>query len=244
MQKPLAHLDEFKKVLASYHVSDAGKKILASTKLALFVGPSAAGRNTIIDALTKTGKYHYIVSDTTRAPRINNDIPEKNGVEYWFRTEEEILADLRAGKFLEAAIIHNQQVSGISLRELEKAKEEGRIAVNEVEIGGAETIKAAKPDAYIFFVAPPSFEVWMERMEKRGKMSEAEKKRRLKSAISEFTHALETDYYVYLINDTFEHSVERVDQVMSYNKIDTARQEQAREVIEQLLAATQAHLGV
>src|SRR5688572_22018689 len=100
MANKLEHLKEFQEILADYHISSSGKKILANTKLALLVGPSSAGRNTIIDALVKTGEYHSIVSDTTRKPRSNNGVTETDGVEYWFRTEEDMLGDLRAGKFL------------------------------------------------------------------------------------------------------------------------------------------------
>ena len=85
------------------------------------ISVTAGGRNTIIDQLLKSGDFHYIISDTTRHKRANNGVMEQDGREYWFRSEDEILADLKAGNFLEAAIIHNQHVSGISIRELKKA---------------------------------------------------------------------------------------------------------------------------
>src|SRR5579885_607634 len=110
----LEHLQEFKTVLANYRISPASQRILQQTNLVLLAAPTSAGRNTIIRELLKTGDYHYIVSDTTRQPRINDGIPEQNGVEYWFRSEADILKDLAAGQYVEAAIIHNQQVSGIS----------------------------------------------------------------------------------------------------------------------------------
>src|SRR4051812_45219052 len=109
----LKHKDDFEKVLAGCQLSDGAKQTLAQTKLLLLVGPSSSGRNTIINELVAEGGYHYIVSDTTRQPRVNNGVLEQDGREYWFRTEEDILADLQAGNFLEAAIIHDQQVSGI-----------------------------------------------------------------------------------------------------------------------------------
>lgn len=242
MQKGLAHPDAFKQVLADYHISQQGKRILAVTKLALFVGPSGSGRNTIINALVKTDKYYYIVSDTTRERRVNNGVPEKDGVEYWFRSEEEMLKDLKAGRFLEAAVIHGQQVSGISLRELSKASEANKIAINEVEVVGATKVLAAKPDTFVFFVAPPSFEVWMQRLEGRGKMSPSEKRRRMESAVDEFTSALQEEHYIYIVNDTFEHAVEKVHQVVLAGEHDPITQTHGRDVIEKLLIETRAHL--
>src|ERR1700759_5108412 len=120
----LKHYQEFKAVLDSYQISDRARQAVQELKLALLLAPTSSGRNTIIRYQVGTGRYYYIISDTTRPPRVNDGVQEKNGREYWFRSEEEILADLKAGEYLEAEIIHNQQVSGISIRELEKAHSE------------------------------------------------------------------------------------------------------------------------
>src|SRR5947209_4084329 len=120
----LVHKAEFHTLLADYKLSKASLLTLSQTKLVLLVAPTSSGRNTIIRELLKTGDYYFIVSDTTRKPRVNDGIPERDGVEYWFRSEEEVLEDIKQGKYLEAAVIHEQQVSGISIRELQKANEQ------------------------------------------------------------------------------------------------------------------------
>lgn len=242
MENRLERLQEFQEVLNDYNISSTGKTILADTTFVLLVGPSSSGRNTIINALIETGQYHQILSDTTRRPRTNNGVPEQNGVEYWFRSEDDILADLKAGKFLEAAIIHNQQVSGISLRELIKAQEKGLVAVNEIETVGAHNIISAKPDAFVLFIVPPSFTVWMERMDGRGGLSASEKRRRLKSAVVEFKDALVNDYYLYIVNEDFHHSVERIHRHVVESERDPLHQEHGKAVIEKLLVETQAYL--
>jgi guanylate kinase len=239
----LTQIDAFKKVLADYHLSDEAKATLAATELALLVGPTSAGRNTIINELLKSGHYHQIVSDTTRQPRSNNGVMEQNGVEYWFRSEDEILADLEAGAFLEAAIIHEQQVSGISIRELEAAANEGKIAINEIEVVGADNIHAAKPDTMFFFVLPPSFDEWMARMSGRGTLPEDEVRRRLESAVKEITIALERDYYCFMVNDTFVQTAHKIDAVVTTKANDSVDQEHGRTVAQQLLADTKAHLA-
>lgn len=242
MVNELDHLEAFRDILKEYRISSAGKRILARTRLALLVGPTSAGRNTIINELIKSGKYHAIISDTTRRPRVNNGIPEQNGREYWFRDEKDVLADLRAGRFLEAAVIHDQQVSGISLRELERAQQDDKVAITEIEIVGMHNIHQLKPDAFAFFVAPPSFTVWMERMSRRGKMPEVEKIRRLKSAVKEFEAALTSDFYTYIVNDNFEHSVERIHRYVLEGEPDPQQQALDRAIIEKLLIDTQAYL--
>src|SRR5688500_15693171 len=82
----LTHIADFRDVLEGYTPSSESIEILKNTPLVLLVGPTAAGRNTLINLLVQTGRYHYIISDTTRKPRANNGIMERDGVEYWFRS--------------------------------------------------------------------------------------------------------------------------------------------------------------
>lgn len=240
----LQQIDDFRAVLSDYHLSDAAMATLQATNMALLIGPTSSGKNTIIDELLKTGKYHRIISDTTRRPRSNNGVMEQNGTEYWFRTEHDILDDLRAGSFLEAAIIHEQQVSGISIRELQAAADEGKVALNEVEVVGAENIHTAKPDAMFFFVLPPSFDEWMARMSGRGALPEDEIRRRLESAVNEIGIALTRDYYWFVVNDTFVQTAHKIDAAVIAKSNDPADQAHGREIAEQLLRDTQAHLAL
>jgi guanylate kinase len=238
----LKHIAEFRSVLTDYHLSDSAKQNLQETRLVLLVGPSSSGRNTIINELLKTDKYHYIISDTTRQPRVNNGQLEQNGREYWFRTEEDLLRDLQRGEFLEAAIIHNQQVSGNSVREVEKAHQAHKIAINEVEIDGADNIHKIKPDTTIIFVTPPSFAVWMARFQRRGALPADEIRRRVESAREEFATALKHDYYTFVVNDTLEQAVADIDVLATTGKPDIAKHQAARNVVQQLLVDIQEYL--
>lgn len=238
----LKHRDEFETILADYQLSDDAKQTLKNTRFVSLVGPSSSGRNTIVNELLESDHYHLIVSDTTRQPRMNNGILEQNGREYWFRTEEDFLADLRAGEFLEAAIIHNQQVSGISIREFEAASHEGKIAINEMEVVGAATIHKMKPDATFFFVIPPSFDEWMVRMSMRGSLPETEIRRRMESARKEIKMALEADFYVFVVNTTFMHAARAIDKMVTTGTYDTELQIKNRAIAQELLDDTIEHL--
>jgi guanylate kinase len=239
----LKHIDEFSALLAGYQPSDAAKEVLSRTKLVLLVGPTSSGRNTIINELLKAGKYHFVVSDTTRKPRKNNGILEKNGREYWFRKEEDLLNELRTGQFLEAAIIHKQQVSGMSVRELRAAADEDKIAINEIEVVGADNVHNVKPDTIFLFVIPPSFDEWMARMKSRGELPKEEIIRRLKSAVDEIARALDCEYYRFVVNETFMHTARTVEAMIEKNSIDTELQARSRAVAAQLLKDTQKHLA-
>ena len=73
---------------------------------------------------------------------------EQNGVEYYFVSESEFMDGLKRGEYLEAEVIHNQQISGISLKELRRVKEAGKIGVNEVGRLGAQNIQQASSNPF------------------------------------------------------------------------------------------------
>jgi guanylate kinase len=214
-QSSLKHYQEFKNVLATYTMSERAKKALEGLRLILLVAPTSTGRNTVIHELQKQkgDEYNFIISDTTRAPQVRDGKLEVNGVIYFFRREEEILADLQSGEFLEAALIHDLQVSGISIRELEKAKNLNKIAITDIEIQGADNVMRAKPDTIAIFLLPPSFETWQDRMASRGRMSEYELRNRLKSAAIEFDAALNHPYYNFVVTENVSQTAAIIDAI-------------------------------
>lgn len=240
----LLHIDEFKETLAHYRLSDEAKAILANLNLVLLVGPTSSGKNTIINELMKTGNYHFIVSDTTRQPRVNDGVLEQDGKEYWFRTEEEMLKELRDGQFLEAALIHNQQVSGTSIRELNIALETNKTALAEIEIVGAGKTYIAKPDTIIIFNVPPNFDVWMERLKGRGQLPEAEIRRRLETSLAEYEAALTHDYYRFVVNDDIAQTVADIDAMARQDAHDQVKEYAAREMVKELHRQTNDYLLV
>jgi len=239
----LKHLDEFERVLSNYTPSKHCLQILNSLPLVLLAGPTAAGRNTLINILVQAGHYHYIVSDTTRPKRTNNGVMEQDGVEYWFKTEEEVLEGLKNGDYIEAAVIHEQQVSGQNIAQLEAAKKADKIAINEVQNDGAANIHRFKPNALIVFLLPPSFEVWMDRLRRRGSTTNAELGRRLKSAQDEISDALTKDYYQFVINHEIHEAARAVDELAHGREVDSGKQQLGRDHAEQLLVDVQLFLS-
>ncbi len=236
----LESLAEFEAALAQYHVSPKAQLILDKTTLVLLIGPTSSGRNTIIERLMRSGDYQYIVSDTTRPKRINNGVREKNGVEYWFRSEDEMLADIQGGKFLEAEIIHRQQVSGTSIRELQYAHEKGRIAITDVDIGGVYNIVKTKPDTIVILILPPSFESWQKRLKGRGHMSPEEYRRRTETALKIFSAPAKHDFFKIVVNDKLEEAVQQVDALAHGKKFENDQYEANKQLAHDLYVATEA----
>ncbi len=175
-------LDDFRKLLANYQPSEAAKAILRDTKLVAMVGLAGGGRSAVIRRLIATGKYVFFISDTTRPPKLRDGRLEQDGVDYFFRKPDDMLAEIKRGEFLEAEVIHNQQVSGVSIRTLERVNASGKIAIRDFEYGGAGTMARLKPDAFIIGLLPPSFEEWQRRWANREQTSRQEFLNRMQTA--------------------------------------------------------------
>lgn len=238
----LQHSEQFKDILTDYKISSDTQAILKDLKLVLMLAPTSTGRNTIIRELVKTGEYKYIVSDTTRPPRINDGVLEQNGVEYWFRDEVEMLADLKSGKFLEAEVLHEQQVSGISMRELQKAHEDKKIAITDVDIKGVENVTRLKPDTVIIMVLPPDFEEWQRRLEHRGQMSKEELRRRMQTAYKIFLAGQKYDYFYFVINKNLQDAAIEINELAHGIAEHPERQKEGKALIEKLCAQTKEFL--
>lgn len=238
----LDHLDEFESVLANYHVGATAQRILAEIRLAILTGPTSSGRDTIINKLLETGYYNCIVSDTTRPPRTNNGKLEQNGVEYWFRSEDEFLADLKDGGYLEAELVHQQQIYGTSVRELKRVHDNHKIAVTDVDIGGARHIVAAKPDTAAILVLPPSYDEWQRRLLGRGAMSAEEYRRRAETALEIFQAPLNLDFFKIVINDDLDDAVRQVDAIVRTGIIDPAMQAKGKRLAQELYERTKESL--
>lgn len=239
----LTRRNEFEALLHDYHMSQRALGVLAKTPLVTLLGPSGTGRNTIIRELVKTGYYHFIVSDTTRPPRYNDGVLEQNGVEYFFRTEDEMLEDIRAGEFVEAEVIHGQQVSGTSIREIERANKENKITIADLDLLGAITMAHLKPDAISIVLLPPSFEEWLRRMQNRTSVTDAELRNRLETAVKILTTVLQEEFFIFVINDDLQTTVQTIDEIARLQTSASAAQQHARELAQQLLHHTQAYLA-
>lgn len=230
MEIQLKNKQEFISVLKDYTISDDHRTALGEITLVLLVGITGSGKNAIMHRLSESGEFHVVVSDTTRPPRAG----EQNGREYWFRDEADILADLRDGTFVEAALIHNQQVSGTNTREFEVALSQHKIALNEVDVIGVENFLKEKPDIIPIFVIPPSIEVWQQRLQNRGDMSPADLKNRLQSSLVEIKTALAKPYYHFLINDDLDDALHGVRKI-SKGIINPEHDAHGRQVAQELL---------
>lgn len=237
-------INEFHASLENYELSAHAHQILDRIKLVVLTAPTASGRNTIINELLRTNDYNFIISDTTRPPRLNNGVLEQNGREYFFRKEEDMLADIKDGNFLEAEVIHGQQVSGISIRELEKASQQHRAAITDMDIGGVSNLIAVKPDTIAVLVLPPNFEVWHERIFSRGDMGNAEYARRLETAARVLESGLDDSSELkIIINDDLTDAAEEIHELVQSGTFSHDQQQRGIVLAGQLLRDTRGAIA-
>jgi len=152
----------------------------------LVVGPSGVGKGTLIALLQKEypDQFGFCVSTTTRDPRPG----EVDGKDYHFADKATMDTDIKEGKYLEHAAVHSN-FYGTSVAALEHVQSQHKIALLDIDVQGAKSVKAIipskVPEARFFFLAPPSMQVLEGRLRGRGTEKEEKIQVRLKNAITE-----------------------------------------------------------
>lgn len=183
--------------------------------LVVLVGPAGVGKSTVVKHLRENipGMY-FSVSMTTRDPRPG----EVDGIDYFFVSPEAFQEYIDRGEMLEWADIHGGlQRSGTPASPINEALEQGRPVLAEVDIVGARNIKKSKPDAHTVFLAPPSWDVLVERLTGRGTESPEIIERRLETARIELEAQDECDTVI--INEDIDEAVAQIAAILNGDSI-------------------------
>lgn len=161
-------------------------------------GPSGSGKSTLVQKMLEIPGTMFSVSCTTRPPRAT----ESAGKWYDFVSEEEFDRRVRAGEFLEHARVFGRHQYGTPRHWLEEAGRKGLDLVLEIDVQGAEQVKAKIPSAVAIFILPPAKDELERRLRDRGQDSEEAIQRRLERARQEMQHYKQYDFLV--VNDDVE----------------------------------------
>lgn len=229
--------------LSDYQPTEVTKELVKNTPILVLVGPTGAGKDSLKDKLLDTGKFHHIISHTTRKPRINHGVIEQDGVEYHFidkQTAEKMIDD----KALIEAKVYSGNLYGTSVAEIQAAHDEGKIAMTDIEVQGVAEYKALDPSVMAVFLLPPNFDEWQERLMKRygDVMDIADARLRMQTALDELDQLLTTDYYVAVINDDLETAFEQIQTVVNSDDHTTPEEPKARAVANKLAEDIKLHL--
>jgi guanylate kinase len=172
-------------------------------------GPSGAGKGTLIRKLVeRLPAIEATVSATTRARRRG----EEDGREYWFLSDDEFLARVGRGEFLEHVDYVSGRRYGTLRSELDRIAGEGRVPLLELETEGALRVKLAVPGAVTIFISA-SVEELERRLRERATESTGEIGERIELARHQLEQADEFDYVIE--NDDLERATGELTQLVA-----------------------------
>nr|WP_315430061.1 guanylate kinase [uncultured Albidiferax sp.] len=190
--------------------------------LIVVAAPSGAGKSSLVKALMELdAKVQPSVSHTTRDPRGQ----EKHGREYFFASQSEFDAMVKADAFVEWAEVHGNRY-GTSKKAIEERMAEGADVILEIDFQGAIQIKQIFANAVLIFILPPSWEELRSRLERRGEDAPDVIELRLANAAIEMAQAHKFDFVI--INELFDRAVFDMKTIVHAQRLKFAAQRRAR----------------
>ncbi len=169
-------------------------------KLFVISAPSGTGKTSLIKSLLEdpmSSNTKLGISCTTREKRPK----EKDGISYFFISEEEFKERVNNKNFLEYAEVFGNLYGTPKDWVLSiLAKDENVIL--ELDIQGALQVKETFPNTQTIFIIPPSYEDLTKRLEQRAQDSTEEIQRRLNEARKEIT--IGKDFDQIIVNNNFD----------------------------------------
>jgi guanylate kinase len=167
-------------------------------------GPSGAGKSSVVAGLSRRLAFRFSVSMTTRPARPG----EADGAAYFFVDRERFLSAVASGELLEWAE-YSGHLYGTPRGQVEGPLAAGEDVLLDIEMRGAEQVKAAFPEAVFVFIAPPSLRVLEQRLRGRGDTGDEQVARRLAVAREQMEQARAWFDHI-VVNDDLERAIGEV----------------------------------
>lgn len=185
--------------------------------LIVLSGPSGSGKNSVMNAVFPTiPNLKYSISVTTRPPRKG----EQDGVNYFFRTEEEFEQLIAEERLLEWATFVGHRY-GTPKDFVNEQIMNGNAVIMDIDIQGAAQIREKMPEAVFVFLLPPTWDELRQRLLRRGSDTEETISKRLLKSQEEIGHIVDYDYFI--INDDLAKAAEQLRHIIMSEWSKTSR---------------------
>lgn len=189
---------------------------------AMFIieAPSGTGKSTVIKELLKSdGNLKFSVSVTTRAPREG----EKNGVDYFYITDEQYNEYLKQDAFYEFVDSQYGSRYGTLKSEVDSFINVGQDVIFDMDWVGLRQMKQKAPDDIVsIYLLPPSIKEVRRRLIDRHTDSMETINKRMSMLRDKMSHWNEYDYVV--VNVDVMQTVETIKEIISAERIKRVRQ--------------------
>ena len=188
-------------------------------------GPSGSGKGTVLqEVLRKSDRIVYSVSATSRSPRAG----EVDGINYYFKSREEFETLIKADAFIEYTETYGNYYDTLK-SEVEKAIENGKNIILEIDPVGARNVRVHYPDAVLMFLVAPDLDILSSRLSGRGSENAETFKIRHDAALSEMENATLYDYVV--VNDFVERAA---DDILAIIRAENLRTKNSIEILSRI----------
>jgi guanylate kinase len=207
-------------VAPEYHHNQAVASQMAEKDVVLVSGASGVGKNTVIQTSIRTySGLSGVVSDTSRAPRVENGKREVHGVHYNFRQDyDEIWREIEAGEYFQIAV----PGTGRHFYGSRPEAYEGDCTFI-VDVTAEEALKIYNqfPGFKYIYLIPTSRSVLEMRLDKRGSITPQDRKDRLKeAAVSLQTVLTREGPFQCIVNNEVEAAAYNLCEVVRYGAYD------------------------
>jgi guanylate kinase len=186
--------------------------------LFIISGPAGSGKGTIVSRVRELAPFDFSVSATTRNPRPG----EVDGVHYHFLTKEQFEEKIASGEMQEHAK-YSENYYGTPKAPVDKALDEGKNIILEIEVQGALQVKEKMPEAIMIFIMPPNYETLLARIRGRGTETEEVIQKRMKQSHFEIENFHKYDYVVVNQTNGIEKAAENILDIMKVETLRTSR---------------------
>ena len=160
--------------------------------LFVITGPSGVGKSTLIThCRAQIPGLGFSISATTRAPRA----AETDGIEYHFLDRTDFDHRVAAGAFLEHATVYDRSY-GTLAAPAEAALATGASLILDIDVQGADQVRAQAPEAVHIFILPPTLDTLERRLRARATDSDQVITRRMAQVKQQLDGAKRFDYLV------------------------------------------------